>query len=92
MIARSPSRGSTGRTSRTSGFLALEFSDEGERPKIDQGAILSFENVHEQLQQGHEVTGRVDGTGYTFRHQLSDRQVQMVLDGGLIRQLAEQEG
>ena len=57
------------------GILALEFSDEGERPKIDQGATLSFENVHEQLQQGHEVTGRVDGTEYTFRHQLSDRQV-----------------
>ncbi|WP_328303427.1 aconitate hydratase [Actinomycetospora sp. NBC_00405] len=71
------------------GILALEFGDEGERPKIDQGATLSFENVHEQLQQGHEVTGRVDGTEYTFRHQLSDRQVAMVLAGGLIRQLAE---
>ena len=73
------------------GILALEFADEGERPKIEQGATLSFEDVHEQLQQGHEVTGRVDGTEYTFRHQLSERQVSMVLAGGLIRQLAEQE-
>ena len=47
--------------------------------------------MHEQLQHGHEVTGQVDGTEYTFRHQLSERQVSMVLAGGLIRQLAEQE-
>ena len=72
------------------GILALEFTGEGDREKIAQGATLSFSDVHRQLQDGTEVTGQVDGQELTFRHSLSDRQVQMVLAGGLIRQLAEQ--
>ena len=74
------------------GILALEFTGDGDREKIAQGATLSFSDVHQQLQNGTEVTGQVDGQELTFRHSLSDRQVQMVLQGGLIRQLAEQEG
>jgi aconitate hydratase len=74
------------------GILALEFTGEGDREKIAQGATLSFSDLHRQLQNGTEVTGQVDGQELTFRHSLSGRQVQMVLAGGLIRQLAEQEG
>ena len=72
------------------GILALEFTGEGDREKIAQGATLSFSDVHRQLHNGREITGQVDGQELTFRHSLSDRQVQMVLAGGLIRQLAEQ--
>ncbi|PVZ09551.1 aconitate hydratase [Actinomycetospora cinnamomea] len=74
------------------GILALEFTDAGDREKISQGATLSFSGLHEQLQNGTEVTAQVDGQDITLRHSLSDRQVRMVLDGGLIRQLAEQKG
>ena len=72
------------------GILALEFTGEGDREKVAQGSTLSFTGLHDQLQQGEEVVGQVDGTELTFRHRLSERQVRMVLDGGLIRQLAEQ--
>ncbi|MEJ2886631.1 aconitate hydratase [Actinomycetospora aeridis] len=71
------------------GILALEFTGEDDREKVAQGATLSFSDLHDQLQQGSEIVGQVDGTEFTFRHQLSERQVRMVLDGGLIRQLAE---
>jgi aconitate hydratase len=73
------------------GILALEFAGEGDREKISQGATLSFSDLHRQLQEGTEVTGQVDGQDFTFRHSLSDRQVRMVLEGGLIRQLAQEQ-
>jgi aconitate hydratase len=73
------------------GILALEFTDGGDYDAIEQGATLSFSGVHDALQNGSEITGSVDGTEYTFRHQLSERQVSMVLAGGLIRQIAESE-
>lgn len=73
------------------GILALEFIDEGDHDAIAQGATLAFSGVHDQLEKGTEVTATVDGTEYTFRHQLSPRQVRMVLAGGLIRELAEEE-
>ena len=73
------------------GILALEFTDDGDYDALEQGATLSFSGVRDALQNGSEITGSVDGTEYTFRHQLSDRQVSMVLAGGLIRQIAESE-
>ena len=74
------------------GILALEFTGENDREAVDKGSTLSFSDLHDQLQQGTEVTGQIDGKDFTFRHSLSERQVRMVLDGGLIRQLAEKEG
>ncbi|MEJ2863344.1 aconitate hydratase [Actinomycetospora flava] len=71
------------------GILALEFTGESDRDAVGQGSTLSFADLHDQLTGGDEVVGRVDGTEFTFRHRLSERQVRMVLDGGLIRQLAE---
>jgi aconitate hydratase len=73
------------------GILALEFADGSDYDALEQGATLSFSGLHDALQGGSEVTGSVDGTEYTFRHQLSPRQVSMVLAGGLIRQIAEAE-
>jgi aconitate hydratase len=73
------------------GILALEFTDGGDYDALEQGATLSFSGVRDALQNGSEITGSVDGTEYTFRHQLSERQVSMVLAGGLIRQIAESE-
>jgi predicted aconitate hydratase len=73
------------------GILALEFSDDADYDALEQGATLSFSGVRDALQNGSEITGSVDGTEYTFRHQLSARQVSMVLAGGLIREIAESE-
>ena len=70
------------------GILALEFADESDYDALEQGATLSFSGVHDALAQGSEVTASVDGREYTFRHQLSARQVSMVLAGGLIREIA----
>ena len=72
------------------GILALEFADESDHDAIDQGDTLSFSGMHDQLQNGSEITATVGDTEYTFRHQLSPRQVRMVLAGGLIRELAEE--
>ncbi len=73
------------------GILALEFTDGADYDALEQGATLSFSGLHDALQGGSEITGSVNGTEYTFRHQLSDRQVSMVLAGGLIREIAESD-
>lgn len=71
------------------GILALEFRDESDHDRLSAGDTLSFSGLHDQLQNGSEITATVDGTEYTFAHQLSPRQVRMVLAGGLIREMAE---
>jgi aconitate hydratase len=73
------------------GILALEFAEESDFDALEQGGTLSFSGVREALQNGSEVTASADGREFTFRHQLSARQVSMVLAGGLIREIAESD-
>jgi aconitate hydratase len=68
------------------GVLALEFADRSGYQQIDQGDVLQLRGVRTALQNGTELTVHVERTGADIpvRHRLSARQVQLVLDGGLI--------
>ncbi len=73
------------------GVLALEFTDPADYDAISEGSILTFEGIHEQLQNNHEVTATLDGDRqFTLRHRLSPRQANMVLKGGRIATVAKQ--
>jgi aconitate hydratase len=74
------------------GILALEFATGSDFDAIAQGATLSFSSLRDQLAGGSEITGSVDGTDHTFTHSLSERQVRMVLAGGLIAEMADDQG
>ncbi len=68
------------------GVLPLEFISDADYEAIDQGDDLKIENMREQIQAGHEVEviNNTKDQTFTTEHTLSDRQVQMVLEGGLI--------
>ena len=68
------------------GVLALEFTDPGDRLKISRGDVLSFEGLRDSIAQGPDVRVRnvTRGEEYAARHSLSERQVEMVLAGGVI--------
>lgn len=68
------------------GVLALEFADPIDRLKISRGDILRFEDLRESIAQGpdvrvHNMTWNEE---YAARHSLSERQVEIVLAGGVI--------
>jgi len=68
------------------GVLALEFVDPSDRQKISRGDILNFEGLRDSLVRGPDVRVRnvTRGEDYAARHSLSERQVEMVLAGGVI--------
>jgi aconitate hydratase len=68
------------------GVLPLEFISDADYEAIDQGDDLKIENMREQIQAGDEVEviNNTKDQTFTTKHTLSDRQVQMVLEGGLI--------
>ena len=68
------------------GVLALEFTDPGDRLKISRGDVLSFEGLRDSIAKGPDVRVRnvTKGEEYAVRHSLSERQVEMVLAGGVI--------
>jgi len=68
------------------GILALTFKDPTDYDAIDQDDELVIENLRDALANGNEVTVRNKAKEATFacEHQLSPRQVEMVLTGSLL--------
>ena len=68
------------------GVLPLMFAESRDYDRVDQKQVLKFERLHEQLRQGSQLTVRDVTKNETLvtRHQLSGRQVEVMLAGGLI--------
>jgi aconitate hydratase len=66
------------------GILPLVFVDEGDYERIEQGDELEIAGVRQSIQQGDELRVRnvTQGSEFAVRHDLSPRQVQVVLAGG----------
>jgi aconitate hydratase len=74
------------------GVLALEFTDPTDYDRINQNDILALNGLHHALHAHTELSvhNQIKNQRYTVRHRLWPRQVQAVLAGGLIPQLATQ--
>jgi aconitate hydratase len=68
------------------GVLPLVLADESQYERIEQGNVLRIANVHERIRQGAEmeIENISRGDQFTARHQLSARQIEILLQGGLI--------
>jgi aconitate hydratase len=68
------------------GVLPLTFTDNSDYERIDQGDVLSISDLHTVLdeQDTIEVRNETKDESYTARHDLSDRQVDVIKEGGLI--------
>ncbi|MBP2366412.1 aconitate hydratase [Pseudonocardia parietis] len=72
------------------GILALEFTEPQDLERISGGTVLHFRGLRE-LAGTEEITATDDdGAEFRLRHSLSPGQVDAVLAGGRIPQLAEQ--
>lgn len=68
------------------GVLPLTFSSESDYDKLAQGDWIELSNLREQIKLGHEITATVRGKGHklSLTHSMSERQVEIMLNGGLI--------
>ena len=68
------------------GILALTFKDPADYDAIEQDDELEFEGLRDAIKEGSEVKVRNKTKDRTFtcEHQLSPRQVEMVLTGSLL--------
>lgn len=76
------------------GILPLEFIDIADYDKIEQGDEVSFRNLREDVQNRKEievVVKKKSGGEASFktRHSLSDRQINILLKGGIINEFKD---
>jgi aconitate hydratase len=68
------------------GVLALEFADAADHERVQQGDVLVLDDLRETIARSGELTAHNNtrDEDYRLTHRLSPRQVEMVLDGGMI--------
>ena len=68
------------------GILPLEFVNPEDYDAIEQGDVLGLDNLRQAIVENCEleVLNKSKGTRIKVRHNLSERQVQVVLAGGLL--------
>ncbi|HET8855797.1 MAG TPA: aconitate hydratase, partial [Salinimicrobium sp.] len=70
------------------GIVPLDFIDIEDYDKIEQGDMISFKNLRADIENRRNITVVVDKGGETVefetKHSMSDRQIQIVLKGGII--------
>ncbi|MEO2071844.1 MAG: aconitate hydratase [Zunongwangia sp.] len=76
------------------GILPLEFIDESDYDKIEQGDRVSFKNLREDVEKRNSIKVHVkkeNGDSVTFetKHTLSDRQINILLKGGIINEFKQ---
>ena len=74
------------------GVLALEFADIADYERVGQDDLLVLDGIREAIAGGTELTVRnaTRDEEFVVRHRLSDRQVSLLLAGGLIPWLRQQ--
>lgn len=76
------------------GILPLEFENNNDIDKIEQGDIMKLENLREDVKNRNSITVTIkkkNGESETLkaRHTLSDRQIRVLLKGGIINDFKE---
>ena len=68
------------------GILPLLFTDESDFNRIEEGDTLTVENVRAAIQSGDRVNvyNETKDETYTAKHDLSSREIEMLLEGSLI--------
>ncbi|MCM3763029.1 aconitate hydratase [Alkalihalobacillus oceani] len=75
------------------GILPLTFVDEKDYDKLQQGDILTITDVKNKIQQGNEFSISLNGgkERINVRHALSARQIDIMIKGGLINWVKDQQ-
>jgi aconitate hydratase len=71
------------------GILPLQFADQADYDKIGENGQVELQNIRTQLRNGTEISARLpDGTVITLTHNLTAKELDMVLAGGRLNMFA----
>lgn len=75
------------------GILPLTFVNVSDYNFIKSGDVIVVKNIRKSIQKGHEITASIEKKkrDIILRHDLSERQVEILIEGGLINWVRKQQ-
>ncbi len=75
------------------GILPLKFASDADYDKLTQGEVLKFSNLRQQFMEGDKLTATLadKNEDITVEHNLTPRQKDIILHGGLINWIKEKQ-
>ena len=76
------------------GVLPLTFAEPGDYDALEQDEVICIPALHQALRAGGELVARLSGQGreLRLRHDLSERQLDVLLVGGVINWVRSRRG
>ncbi|MBL4754502.1 MAG: aconitate hydratase, partial [Flavobacteriales bacterium] len=73
------------------GIVPFEFKNAADWDKLEQGDVLRIDNLREAIKKGDSVTATLVGKdlGIPLTFNLSERQVEIILKGGVINYMKQ---
>ena len=71
------------------GVLPLTFTDPTDLDRLEIGDVVEFQGIGSALSAGPDISASVNGRPLRLRHDLSNRQIELLLRGGVINWLRE---
>lgn len=78
------------------GIIPLDFIDISDYEKIEQGDVVTFKNLREDVRNRKNIVVEVkkkeggESVQFETKHSMSDRQIQILLKGGIINEFKSQ--
>ena len=66
------------------GVVPLRFADSGDRRRVGRGDRIAIRDLRRQLAAGAEVAAEIEGRPFALLHDLSPRQLDILMAGGVV--------
>lgn len=74
------------------GVVPLSFTEPADRDRLGGGDVIEIRDLRAQLRAGREVEARVEGRSIRLIHEMSPRQLDILLEGGVINWVRARQG
>ncbi|MFT6802845.1 MAG: aconitate hydratase, partial [Salibacteraceae bacterium] len=73
------------------GIIPFEFKNPADWNKLEQGDVLRIDNIRETIKNSDSITATVGGKGTEIQlaFNISNRQVEIILKGGIINYIRQ---
>jgi len=74
------------------GIIPLTFTEKIDYDALSEDSIIKFPDIRQQIIEGSKITAQANGKSFELEIDLSEREKQLILSGGLLNKIRTEKG